>query len=262
MSERFSGLSMPSDNFGAVRDRRRTGILHWDVDLSTARSLTAGTALVIPIAGNVLYIDQRKNTGYATVHIVDDTFNAGNTPVTVFAGYILKAPFTQLVIQNDAQPGQSIRILYGVDVDFLPGIGAGVTVTAPVNVVDLLDPAGRVDVVNLPTAVGNNQLVTLLAPAANPRGVRLRHAVQSYTPGAGGQIVGWMVASISAPPGISSKANTALLMYVSSISAINEFEQIPLQSREIPPGWGVYHLSNVVVAPAVGNVIHWHYEVK
>jgi hypothetical protein len=256
------GLAAPSTDFGAVRDRRRTGILSWDVDLSQARSITAGTALVIPIAGNVLYIDQRKNTGFATCHLVDDTFNRGNTPITLFAGFILKAPFTQLVIANEAQPGQTLRILYGVDVDFMPGIGAGVTVTNPVNIIDVLDPSGRVDVVNLPTALGVNQLTTILTPAQNPRGARVRHAVQSYTPGAGGQVIGWLVASNSAPAAIATKANTALLMYVSSNTSVNQFEQLALMNREIPPDWGVYHLTNVVVAIAAGNVLHIHYEVK
>jgi hypothetical protein len=170
MNDVFPGLLTPTTEFSAVRARRRTGPLYYDVDLSSARSLAAGTALVLPLAANSIYIDQRASTGFAVLHFQDDTFNAGNTPVTVFAGFIARVPFTQLIVENAAQPGSTLRIIYGVDLEFIPGTGSGVNILNPINIADVIDPVCRTDVALAAFGVGANQLQTLLTPAANPAG--------------------------------------------------------------------------------------------
>mgnify|MGYP003394110244 CR=1 FL=1 len=260
MNERFPGLAAPIQDMQSVRDRRRTGVLYYDVDLSTARTLAAGSALVLPFAGTILYIDQRENTGFAQVHLVDETFSAGNTPVTVFSGYILKAPFTQLVVENEAQPGRTLRILYGVDIDFIPGSGAGVTVTNPVNVLDEIDPICRSDVIAPGTAIGLT-VTTVLAAALNVRGVRVRKMYQSNTAGAGGTITSWVVGASAPPAGIASLANSIILGVLANNTTNSIAADQPAMNRQIPVGWGIYIVSSINTAIAGGNGVHLSYEV-
>lgn len=120
-------LKAPSDDFAAVRDGRKSMPLWLDVDLSSARSIAAGTANVINIAGNSFYIDaDTKNVGDARVHFQDATLNNASAPIYVSAGSIMTVPFTQILIENDAQPGKRLRILYGVDIDFRAGVNASI----------------------------------------------------------------------------------------------------------------------------------------
>jgi len=120
----FPGVRKTGTDFDAVRQQLQTGPLYIDIDLTTARSLTAGTALTLPINGNSLFVDQKPNSGYATCY-VQDTARAGNTPVTLYPGAVFHVPFTQLLIENIAQPGLSLRVVYGVDIDFTPALSAG-----------------------------------------------------------------------------------------------------------------------------------------
>lgn len=259
--DRFSALVAPVQDMQAVRDRRRTGVLYVDIPLDTARSLAGGTALVLPIIGTVIYVDQKENSGFAIVHVQDETFSIANTPVTVYPGFILEAPFTQLIVENEAQPGQTLRILYGVDIAFVPGSGAGVTVVNPVNVLDRIDPVCRTDRIDLATAVALNQVQTLLAPAANPRGVRLRHITQSTQAGAGGSVAQWVVAAATAPLGIGSLANSVQFGIHFTTSTTITQRELGNVNREVPPGWGVYAVWTINVAVATANVVYWSYEV-
>lgn len=129
-------LSPPSSDFAAVRDGRRSMPLWLDIDLTTARSIAAGTAQVLNIAGNSLYSDQNLIQGVATVHFQDTALGNTSAPITVNPGFIAGVPFTQLLIENAAQPGYRMRIFYGVDIDFTPGTGGLVNVTGTVSVVD------------------------------------------------------------------------------------------------------------------------------
>ncbi len=258
--ERFPGLAQPVQDMQAVRDRRRTGVLYVDVNLSTARSVAAGTGLVLPIQGTILYIDQRPNTGVAQVHLVDETFTIANTPITVFSGYILKAPFTQLVVENGAQPGATLRILYGVDIDFMPGIGAGVTVNNPINVLDVIDPSCQIDTVAPGVGIGTI-ITTILAPASNPRGVRIRRVAQFVTAGAGGSITQWVLAASAAPTGLLDQSNAVLLGALANTTTNTVQADTGPQNRQIPAGWGLYAVSSIVTAVAGGNGINLAYEV-
>lgn len=121
----FNGYRQPSTDFQAVQNELQTLPFYMDVDLTTARSVAAGTALELKFTGNVLYIDQVTSTGSCRVVFQDNSFS-GATPITAFPGFIARIPFTRLMIENDAQPGLRVRIVYGVDLDFTPAIGAGV----------------------------------------------------------------------------------------------------------------------------------------
>jgi len=120
----FPGFREPIANFDTVRELLQTRPLAVDIDLSTARSFAANTALKLPIAGNSFFIDQKPNSGYATCYVQDEN-SQGNTPITIYPGAVLRVPFTYLVFENVAQPGLSLRVVYGVDLDFVPALSAG-----------------------------------------------------------------------------------------------------------------------------------------
>lgn len=150
--QRFPGIARPSTNFPEVRSKLRTLPLYIDVPLDTARVATngqtdstadtSGKALVLPINANFLYVDQKSNSGFVTVHFQDDA-SAGVTPITVYPGFIARLGFTKLIVENTAQVGKTMRFLYGVDLDFLPAgvygnvsIDGTVAVSGNVSVID------------------------------------------------------------------------------------------------------------------------------
>jgi hypothetical protein len=123
----FPGIAQSSSPFQATRSQLRSKAFYFDIDLSVARS--AASPLNLPICGNLFYVDQRPGTGIARIHFQDET--PGSVPFTVFAGFVARLPFTQLGVENDAQPGATMRIIYGVDLDFAPGIGSGTFILNP-----------------------------------------------------------------------------------------------------------------------------------
>ena len=127
-------LARARTNFGQVRSGQIALPRFYDVDLSTARSIAAKTALQLPMSGNFLYIDQKKNSGIATIHLEDVT--PGSLGLTVFPGAAFLVPFTQIALENDAQPGLTLRMVYGTDVSFSPSNTAGVSVLNSVSIVD------------------------------------------------------------------------------------------------------------------------------
>lgn len=118
-------LKKPKTDFAAVRDGRNSLPLWMDIDLTSARSISAGNALSINIAGNSFYIDQdTANVGNSTVHFQDTNLGNSSAPLFVSAGFIANVPFTQILIENTAQPAKRLRIFYGVDIDFQAGVNA------------------------------------------------------------------------------------------------------------------------------------------
>jgi hypothetical protein len=131
----FPGISKPTSDLQAVRDGRRSTLLGYLVDLSIARSFAAGSALLLPIAGNVFMSDPLfdltgvSQSGIARVHFQDENFNPVGTYVTALPSAIYKVPFTQVAIENYAQAGKFLYIVYGVDVDLVPGASQQVQAT-------------------------------------------------------------------------------------------------------------------------------------
>lgn len=124
----FPGFQAPSIDFGPVRDERRAKLFYLDVDLTAARSIAASTSEVINVAGNSFYVDQdTANVGNGIVHFQDSTLSRASAPVYVGPGFIARVPYTQLLIENAAQPGKRLRIFYGVDIDFQAGVNASIT---------------------------------------------------------------------------------------------------------------------------------------
>lgn len=253
-------LAAPSSDFNAVRDGRRTQPFYVDVDLGTARSLAAGTALVLPIAGNSIYIDPAQQSGFATLHVQDQAA-LRPTPLTVYPGFIARLPFTFLAVENEAQPGMILRIVYGVDVDFVPSTAAGVSLLTPVSIADAINPTCAIEVTALPTAIGAAQVNAILLPAANPRGIRFKQLLLAATAGAGGTVSSWIIAAATAPTGVADKANAIILASVASANLVTARAELYQLNRTIPPSWGVWNVCDIATAVATGHGSHLSVEV-
>jgi len=243
----FAGFSRPSSDFFSARSELRATPQYRDIDLSVARSIAAGTAQPLTMAGNFLYVDQKAASGYATLHFQDDV-SVGNTPITVYPGFMAKVPFTQLILENVAQPGQVMRIVYGTDLDFLPvPTAAGVTVLNSLNVNDVIADTCQ-HIYNGGAAPVGFNVTALIAPATNVRGVRVRYAGLQDTAGAGGAIASFIAARIGPPASFASSAQMVFLLQNGTSAATIQLNQAENLNRTIPAGWGLYHCSNVIVA--------------
>lgn len=235
-------LDKPSDNFNAVRDGRRSMPLWLDVDLTNARSIAAGTALPINIAGNSFYVDQdTANVGNAIVHFQDTNLGNASAPLFVSAGFIANVPFTQMLVENAAQPGKRLRIFYGVDIDFQAGVNASiaisgsVSIAGPVNIRPESGSSSYADVT--PMAVNTPALV--LAAGANVNGLIVN--------------AGLIIASSTVPPycvliaKATAPANIAdgRVIFGSSASMGGSFWTAGELKKDIfvPAGLGLYFIS-------------------
>lgn len=210
----FPGFSQPSIDFAAVRDSRRAVPFYLPVDLSVARSIAAGTQLVVPIAGNSFYSDPLVDGagaaigGVAVVHFQDTNLNPAGTPFTVAPQFIARVPFTQLLIENPAQAGKSARFIYGVDVDFTPGINAQVSITGIVSGQDVGTPYGVKFTSTATINLGATELV--LAAGSNLAGVRVVRGA-GYNSNTGGPTVGQALHAHTGAPAAITDGDILLL---------------------------------------------------
>lgn len=165
-------LIAPSTNFSAVRDGRNSQVFYVDIALDTARSSAAGTGLVLPISGNAFYCDANPSDGNAYVHFQDTNFDRGPVPLYVSPGVIFNIPFTQVLIENSAQPGKKIRIAYGIDVDFQPGSVAQIAVTNSGGFTSVR-PEAPTGFFNDGSTIVANTPLTVFTPASNVNGAIL-----------------------------------------------------------------------------------------
>jgi hypothetical protein len=193
----FPGVGAPSTDFQAVRDRRRSVPFYYDVDLSTARSIAAGTHLTLPVAGNSFYSDQNPNQGAATVVFQDTNLNPRGTPLYVGPGWIGSVPFTQLLIEHAAQAGKIFRFVYGVDIDFKPSLSGSLSIGGAISATPYGFTFGAS--YKSTTALAANTPETVFTPAANVNGAVL-WAADFVTVNAGGAgVAAGFVAKTSAP---------------------------------------------------------------
>jgi hypothetical protein len=213
---RFPGVLRPTVDYDPISAELRTGPLFVDVDLATARS--GAGALVLPIVGNSIYIDTRANTGTAQLIVYDESITPGPARITVTAGSILRIPFRSIAVENTAQAGQSLRVIYGVDLDFVPGTAAAVSIigTPNVNIASHALTAAQ----GIPVYFGSNAPVeqlftqsfqstanlaiggweTVLAPGSNVNGAVIQLAqFASFVSGGGDVRMISLLAKASAP---------------------------------------------------------------
>lgn len=121
----FPGINDPSIDFDTVRSGKRARIFYFDIDLTNARTIGGAgvnAALLLQLAGNSFFVDQFTTAGFATAYFQETNLTAKGAPIYVGPGFILKAPFTQILFENLAQVGKTLRIIYGTDIDFVPGL--------------------------------------------------------------------------------------------------------------------------------------------
>jgi hypothetical protein len=185
-------MDKATTNFNAVRDGRRSNPFYVDVDLTSARTIAGNTNLILNIAGNSFYVDQDKtNGGDATVHFQDTSLNNSSVPFYVNPGFIANVPFTQLLIENVAQAGKRLRIIYGVDIDFQAGVNANINTTSVVIPLEYQSSFRSF------TALAATSAEVIFLPAANVNGAYI-WSLQFAAAGA----------SISVQDGVLAKTST------------------------------------------------------
>jgi len=238
-------LKKPTTDFGAVRDGRQALPFYFDIDLTTARSIAAGTALKLDIAGNSFFTDaDTTNGGNAIVHFQDVSLGNTSAPFFVSPGFIANVGFTQLLIENAAQTGKRMRIFYGVDIDFQAGVNASIAIGGTVSVGNNVQIANSyTQSYKSSTALAANTPEQVFSAAANVNG-----AVVSRLQAVTGTAVTYpliaFIAKATAPANILDGDVIAQQDFYFSASG----PVLSLKSETeiiIPAGKGLYFLSNV-----------------
>lgn len=240
----FPGLTPPSTDFEAVLDGMRSPLLMVDIDLSTARTFAANTALQLKITGNSFYIDQAPDVGNAYVifeGVQDDTGPKIRPAIYVQPGYVARVPFANVRIVNSAQAGKVLRIIYGVDVDFVPSLNGQIAISGTVNAINY--GAAYASSYDSTTAMAANTPDTVFTPAANTNGA-IVWAANAATGGAA-SVLGAYIAKSSAPANVLD--GDVIHIEASQGAAYNT--PIPMPNPVlIAAGKGLYWITNTAEA--------------
>ncbi len=250
----FPGMSRPGTDFNAVRDGRRAVPFYLPIDLSTARSIAAGTHLVVPLAGNSFYSDPLIDAagvpigGIAKVHFQDANLNPAGTPFTVAPQFIAKVPFTQLLIENPAQPGKFANFIYGVDIDFTPGINAQVSISGTVNTAEQGSGFGVSYKSN--ATLGANTPGTIVAPGSNVNGIRVWSG--GFMSRTGGVAFAAILAKTSAP---ATVIDGDVIVGPSAWNGLDTgCAAVVNQPILVPAGMGLYFISTAAQVAAFSHL--------
>lgn len=239
-------LKKPNTNFSDVRDGQMSMPLYFDVDLSTARSIAAGTAMRLEIAANSFYSDaDTTNGGNATVHFQDISLATTSAPFFVSPGFIANVSFTQILIENVAQPGKRMRIIYGVDIDFQAGVNASIAIAGTVDVGNSIDEKIPVFDAGFTygasyasiTTLAANTPDTIFTPAANTNGAIVWQG--SSLSGEGSALAPVFIAKNAAP--VSVIDGDIISDYSSYNIGNSAMTKIP-RPVKIPAGKGLYFI--------------------
>ena len=260
--ERNFGLHTPATDFARTQSQLNTLPFYIDVDLSASRSHTNGSALVVNFTGNSIYVDQRHSSGNASLTFQDT--GERPTPIFVQAGFIARLPFTFFSIENDAQPGKTLRVIYGVDVEFSPGTGAGVNVLNAIDQSDYIGPACRSIYQLRADGVGSYSDI-LVAGVDNHYGIRVRTiSIKSNIGGvnipAGDNTISVYGAPMASPDVNISRSPGILLgtLYVAvpanTAASGTVFETI---NKVIPAGWSLFKNTVCAIGALTESVIDY-----
>lgn len=235
----FPGYRRPALDFLSVRDQLRALPFYRELDLSVARSIAAGTQEIIELAGNSFYVDPIIDAsgnaigGVAVARFEDTRLSAPSTPFTIRDNFNARIPFTRILIENPAQAGKRLRIIYGVDVDFVPGFSASVAIAGNVNSVDQGFTYGASYQATL--APGAGTATVAVAPGVNVNGLVAWNAGFAQNPATATTL--GLLAKSSAPANI---ADGDLLLVAQQLSvAAQTFAILPRAAR-ISTGKGLY----------------------
>lgn len=242
-------LNKPSSDFNAVRDGRTSLPLYIDVDLSSARSIGANSALVLSIAGNSFFSDADTTSGgNATVHFQDTSLGISSAPFFVSPGFIANVGFTQLLIENTVQAGKRLRIFYGVDIDFQAGVTAstqttiGNTLASKIPVAESgMEYGGAFK--SIATLAANTPEV-VFTPAANANGAII-HALQFTSVSGGGFPDVVFIAKNAAPANVTDGDVIVSMDNIFNVGANNYCGGSLKNPIRIPAGKGLYAISAV-----------------
>lgn len=244
-------LKKPTTDFEEVRDGRRQMPFYFDVDLTTARSITGGNPLIVPVAGNSFFTDADTSSGgVGRVHFQDTSYGITSAPFFVGPGFIASVPFTQLLIENAAQPGKVMRIFYGVDIDFQAGVNASVTIGGTVSVSNALADSVLTAGYGNVGLLAANTAVQVVAPAANVNGLVVHSAgIITFS---GGSNNCSLIAKSSAPANVT---DGDVILMAASGAAFSAVPSILSKLNRIAAGKGLYFIStNAEAAPSCRNV--------
>lgn len=205
MSQYDKVFLRPDVDFDKVRDGRRSPLFFYDVDLTSARSIAAGTAEELPLAGDTFVADMNPDAqGDATVHFQDTNRSSQGAPVYVTRGAIWKVPFTKMLIENVAQPGKRLRFFYGVNLDAFPGASSSVNVAGNVSVID----GGKARTTSGIVALSSAQLVAVAAQYSkaglwNPVGSGVRAVIRTIRAAASAPADVYVIRTAAAISGLS-----------------------------------------------------------
>jgi hypothetical protein len=244
----FPGFARPSTDMQRVRDRRAAGPWYVDVPLDTGRSIAANTGFQLPfVSGNRMYFDQLANGGGATL-----TLNADGvvkpTKITVQGGFVFKGGFHSITIENDAQPGKVLRVVWGTDIDFAPSV---FTIGGTVATQESGYQYGAAYSSNALIAAGGTAQV--FAPASNINGA-IVHQVYAYSGSAGSQGIALLAKTGAAPAslidgdGIASAATAV-------VGGTVQVPQLPGPVR-IAPGKGLWFFASLLETGALRHVLY------
>lgn len=187
----FPGISQPTTDFLAIRSQLRTPPLFVDVDLTSARAISANSQQLLTISGNFIYCDPKLSSGVATGYFVG--LDGKATPITLYPGAAFDVPFTSIVIENTAQPSAGLRLIYGTDIAFRPANAAGVSILNAISVIDAgyqrttSRVAFQMGINVVAGGAGNCSQCQLYNPAAS--GVNVVVEQYSFTLGASGVVI-------------------------------------------------------------------------
>jgi len=242
------GLIEPSTNFAAVRDGRNSQVFYVDIALDNARTVGGSgvnAAIVLNISGNSFYCDANPSDGNCFVHFQDTNFDRGPVPLYVSPGVIFNIPYTQVLIENTAQPGKKVRIAYGIDVDFQPGSVAQIAVTNNGGYT-AVRPESPTGFFNSVASLAAGTAETVFTAAANTGGAIILGAhisVYESTPivhNAG------YLAKATAPTTTSDSAADPILMtqQITVASAFVASANLPI-AQFVPAGKGLFYIDEI-----------------
>lgn len=235
---RFNSMRLPSTDFNAVRDDVAIPYLFYELDLSVPRSIAAGTQIVLQLKGNSIYIDQNSDVGAATIVFHDQSLTAKPGKVYVQPGFNAQIPFDVLTIENLGQPGKVLRIFYGVDIDFKPGVNGILIINGVVSTSEQGSLYGVAFSSNGVLANNQNEAIVNAAPNVNGIVITRASAYSTTTPGPPFIV---LLAKAGAPP--TSAIDGDVLLAPEGFAAIGA--NFSLTSKldfpiRVAPGKGLY----------------------
>lgn len=111
------------------------------------------------------------------------------------------------------------------------------------------------------TAIGFT-VAAIVTPASNVAGLIVRSSIVAAQAGAGGSANARLVGALVAPAGIVPAAQSVILSNAFSTNSgvVDQFQNFESR-RRLPPGWGLYLLTNHTVAIATSAVVVVSFEL-